>query len=143
MSEHEITIEWAKQGSFSHEGFNRHHTVKFNTEQSLAAAGANTPDAADPEQMLAASLASCHMQTFLVLSSKKRLVVESYRDKAVAELDQQEDGRFFVKRITLNPQVIFAREKTPDKNTLNKMHEKSHDHCFIANSIDCDVVINS
>jgi len=142
MSEHKINIEWSRQGVFSHEGFDRNHQIQFHSDVSLTAAGANNPSAADPEQMLAAALSSCHMQTFLVLASKKRLQVESYQDNAVAILSQREDGKFYVSKITLNPKVEFSGDKIPDRETLENMHHKSHDHCFVANSISCEMEVN-
>lgn len=142
MSEHKINIEWSRQGVFSHEGFDRNHQIQFHSDVSLTAAGANNPSAADPEQMLAAALSSCHMQTFLVLASKKRLQVESYSDDAIATLSQRDDGKFYVSKITLNPRVSFTGDKIPDKQTLESMHHKSHDHCFVANSISCEIAIN-
>ena len=141
MSTHTIKTTWIKNGEFSHNSIDRHHTLNFHEDVSLISAGANTSDAADPEQLLAAALSSCYMQTFLILAAKKRLVVESYSDEAVAELSQRDDGRFWVSKITLNPTVKFSNDKIPDKEVFIKMHKKSHDHCFVANSLNCTIDI--
>lgn len=133
MSEHKISLNWQKQGEFSHEGFERQHNVQAS-EQSISMAGANTPGQIDPEQALTFSLASCHMLTFLSLAAKKRLVVASYQDEAIGVLGQNEQGKSFVERIVLRPKVVFEG-RTPDTEALRKMHDKAHDHCFIANSV--------
>ena len=102
---------------------------------------ANTENHVDPEQALTFSLSSCHMLTFLALAAKKRLVVEHYEDEAVGILGQNQAGKNFVERIVLNPKVTFDG-KTPDADALKKMHDKAHDHCFIANSVRSQVEIH-
>ena len=141
MSEHIINIRWEKQGVFSHEGFERRHELQFQPQVTLPAGGAGNAFGADPEQLLAAAMASCHMQTFLVLAAKKRLVVSSYEDRAVAEMGQKEDGRFWVPVIRLHPRVIFEGNQQPEEATIIAMHEKAHHHCFIANSCLSSVVV--
>ena len=141
MPEHAVKISWIKKGEFSHESINRNHIIQFEESCSLQAAGANNGKVSDPEQMFAASLSSCHMQTFLILASKKRLVVESYEDEAVAVLEKNAEGLFHVSRVILNPKVTFSADTPVSKEALGKMHEKSHRHCFIANSINCEVKI--
>lgn len=142
MSEHRIDIRWQQQGEFSHEGFERRHELQFLPGVTLPAGGAGNPYGADPEQMLAAAMASCHMQTFLALAAKKRLVVASYEDTAVAELGQREDGKFWIPVIRLSPKAVFSGDKQPDEEAVLAMHEKAHQHCFIANSTVSDVVVN-
>ena len=139
--DHQIDISWHREGVFSHEGFERRHDIRFQPQVGLPAGGAGNDFGADPEQLLAAAMASCHMQTFLALAAKKRLQVESYRDRATATLAQREDGRFWVSCLTLRPVVTFSGEKIPDEAAINAMHDKAHEHCFIANSVISAVVI--
>ena len=109
MSEHIANISWQKQGAFSHEGFERGHEALISG-QTIPMAGANTPNYVDPEQMLAASLASCHMQTFLALAAKKRLQVESYEDTATAKVEKNDDGSFDI--------VVSSTKPETDRNWL-------------------------
>lgn len=141
MSEHIIHTRWVKQGEFSHEGYERRHELAFKADVILPAGGAGNDFGADPEQMLAAAMSSCHMQTFLALAAKKRLVVESYDDTATAEIEQREDGKFWVPVITLKPKAVFSGDKQPDEEAVRAMHEKAHQHCFIANSVTSNVVV--
>lgn len=141
VSEHRVAINWQREGEFSHEGFERRHQLQFNEGVNLTAGGAGNSFGSDPEQLFAAAMASCHMQTFLVLASKKRLQVVSYDDTAVAELVKGEDGLFRVSVIRMTPKVVFEGDKLPDEETIRKMHDKAHHHCFIANSVSCGVVI--
>ena len=41
----------------------------------------------DPEDMLVASLSSCHMLSFLAIAAKKKVTVDSYEDDAVGFLE--------------------------------------------------------
>ena len=141
MSEHSINISWKAQGEFGPQGFSREHHIQFQPDLSLVAGGANNNFGSDPEQLLAGALASCHMQTFLALAAKKRLQVASYEDTVVAEAVQREDGKFWVNRIRLAPQAKFSGDKQPDEATVRAMHDKAHEHCFIANSIKSEIIV--
>lgn len=141
MSEHKAHIHWQKDGEFSHEGFNRKHQIAFENQIAVIAGGANNDFGTDPEQLLAGALASCHMQTFLAVAAKKRLVVASYEDVAIATAQAREDGKMWVAKIELNPKVSFAGEKIPDEETVRAMHDKAHAHCFVANSLSSEVLV--
>ncbi|WP_430461254.1 OsmC family protein [Thalassolituus sp. LLYu03] len=141
MSEHIIHTRWVKQGAFSHEGYEVRHELAFKPDVTIPAGGAGNEFGADPEQMLAAAVSSCHMQTFLALAAKKRLIVASYEDTAAAEIAQRDDGKFWVPVITLSPKAVFEGDKQPDEEAVRVMHEKAHQHCFIANSVASQVVV--
>ncbi|WP_369856979.1 OsmC family protein [Candidatus Thalassolituus haligoni] len=142
VSEHGMDLHWQREGEFSHLGFERRHQLDFGHQAHIAAGGAGNDYGCDPEQMLAASMASCHMMTFLALAAKKRLTVVSYDDRAVAELAQRDDGRFHVACIRLSPRVVFEGDKVPDAEAIMAMHHKAHEHCFIANSVLCEVEVS-
>ncbi len=125
--------------------FSRDHQISFGSGQRIQASSApeyfGSHDKINPEETLLASLSSCHMLTFLALAHKKRLPVVEYRDDASAELGINAKGKTFLETITLRPKVTFAQGITVDDASLNKMHEKAHQHCFIANSILSQVII--
>ena len=81
------------------------------------------------------------MQTFLALAAKKRLIVESYHDDAEAVLAQREDGKFYIATLILRPCVQFGGDKVPDQAAIDAMHRKAHEHCFVANSVLSEVVL--
>lgn len=140
MSTHTATITWTRRGSgFDYETYNREHEWSFENGQRLNASAApqykGSEDCVDPEEAFAASVASCHMLTFLAIASKKRLVVESYTDRAVAHLDKNEEGALAVTRVELHPKISFGGDKTPTAEEIERMHESAHRNCFIANSI--------
>lgn len=139
--EHRVAVSWERQGAFSHEGFERRHSLNFQPEVTLSAGGAGNDYGADPEQFLAAAMASCHMQTFLALAAKKRLTVDFYYDDAEAVLGQKDDGKFWIETLILRPRVGFSGDKVPDDAAVVAMHNKAHEHCFVANSVISEVVI--
>lgn len=140
MSEHSASISWHKQGTFSHEGFERGHEADISGH-TIPMSGANTPAFVDPEQMLAASLASCHMQTFLALAAKKRLQVESYADTAIAKVETNGEGKQYVSEVRLTPKAVFIGDKRPNQEEIEKMHHKAHEHCFVSNSLISNTLI--
>ncbi len=148
MSEHRANVQWARDGGdFSAESYNRDHVVTFENgieiKASAAPAFQGNPDCVDPEEALVGALSSCHMLTFLAIAAKKRLTVDSYEDNAVGTLDKNANGKMAVTRATLRPKVVWGGDKTPTPEEIEKMHEKAHHACFIANSVLTEVSIES
>lgn len=117
----------------------RAHTIQL-AEQSLAASGAEVlggdPTKADPEEMFVASLSSCHMLWFLGIAGAERIRVTSYEDEAEGEMD---DHCFT--RVVLRPRVGFESEVSDE--TLESLHRRAHERCFIANSVHCPVEVEA
>ncbi len=146
MAEHRATIRWQRNSpNFDYKTFDRSHLWEFPGGQQLrgssAPAYAGNPELANPEEGLIAALASCHMLTFLAIAALKRFAVKSYEDQASGELGKNAQGRMMISTITLRPHVVFEGEKVPDANTLESMHHKAHENCFVANSLITTVVV--
>jgi len=146
MSEHRANVTWARNGNdFNHESYNRDHVLSFENgieiKASAAPAFQGNPDCVDPEEALVGALSSCHMLTFLAIAAKKRLTVARYEDNAVGFLENNAEGRMAVTRAILRPKVEWDGEKTPSPEEIEKMHEKAHRACFIANSVLTEVSI--
>jgi organic hydroperoxide reductase OsmC/OhrA len=90
---------------------------------------------ANPETLLVAALASCHMLWFLALARKKGFEVASYEDDADGVLD----GKRFT-AATLRPRVRWEGEP-PEPEAIEAVHQRSHELCFIANSVDFPVEV--
>lgn len=144
MSEHRATVSWERTTEdFTYETYPRAHTWEFDggvvVPASAAPGYAGDPDRVDPEEAFVAALSSCHMLTFLALAARKRLVVDRYRDVAVGEMEKNADGKLAITRVVLRPEVTFQEPPAPD--VVEQMHHKAHEHCFIANSVKTDVVV--
>ena len=121
------------------------HKVILN--ENLTIDGGSSPDYGgsvsniNPEQKLAAAVSSCFMMTFLALAAKMKWPVKNYKDKAISYLGKNNEGRMYVNKIELNPQIIFDSDFTISDDEMLKMKERSHKYCFIANSLSKDVEI--
>jgi organic hydroperoxide reductase OsmC/OhrA len=145
MSEHHATIRFQHTtGSFADKSFSRDHSWLFKGNQQLLASSApgfnGNPEAVDPEDAFTASLASCHMLTFLAVAAVKGFEIASYVDDAVGTLDKNAEGRLSMTRVVLRPRVVF-NGRQPTREELDGLHERAHKGCFIGNSVKTEVSI--
>jgi organic hydroperoxide reductase OsmC/OhrA len=147
MSEHHASVVWTRTSAdFTYDTYNRTHEMRFKDgaivlPASSAPAFKGDADHVDPEDAFVASLSSCHMLTFLAICARKRLTVESYEDDAVGHLEKGDNGKFWMTKVTLRPRVRFASGTQVDDKALAEIHHKSHQECFIANSVKTDVAV--
>lgn len=121
----------------------RRHEIRFDGGASIAGSSSpavvraplSDPAAVDPEEMFVASIASCHMLWFLDYARRAGVFVRVYRDAPSGEMGKNAEGRVAVLKVTLRPQV----DCDADAATLEELHHKAHEACFIANSVTSDV----
>ena len=124
------------------------HKIKINDEMLLnfssAAEFGGNANNLNPEQALAAAVSSCHMMTFLALSAKMKWPVIAYRDNATAYLGKNSKGKMCVNKIELNPKITFKSNFSVSEEEMEKMQDRSHRYCFIANSLseEVEIIIN-
>ena len=149
MSEHHASVRWHRTSAdYTYDTYNRAHEVTFKSGAIVLPGSANVAfkgddDRVDPEEAYVASLSACHMLTFLAICARKRLTVDSYADDAVGFMEKGSNGKLWVSRVTLRPRVIFAAGTAPDAAALADIHHKSHEECFIANSVKTDVSVET
>ena len=146
MSEHKIIIRWKRElDDFSYSNYDRSHDWVFEGGTTIKASSAKEflgkPELVNPEEAFAASLSSCHMLTFLAIASRKRFIVDSYEDNAVAILGKNSNGKLAVTKTYLRPKVSFSGDNIPDTAQILEMHHISHEECFIANSVLTEVIV--
>ncbi|WP_419904910.1 OsmC family protein [Kiloniella sp.] len=147
MSELSIQLHWQRsEPELSPGKYTNAHTVRYNDDYELKADAAPSwgGDASNtnPEQALAAALSSCHMMTFLALAAKAGWAVASFEDNAVAHLGKNPKGQMSVTRVDLHPVVRFDTGFTVEPDELEKMQNRAHRYCFIANTLADYVEIN-
>jgi organic hydroperoxide reductase OsmC/OhrA len=149
MATHVADVAWTlKPGEdFPNGRYSRDHTVGFDGGIEVAASASPhvvgkwaVEKAVDPEEMLVAALASCHMLSFLHVARLAGFVVASYRDQAKGTMSEIAPGRFAVTKVVLAPQIEWVGP-SPDKATLDHLHHDAHDVCFIANSVKTEVTV--
>lgn len=148
MSEHVATISWKRETeSFSYDHYNRAHDWTFDAGIAVPASASplykGDKDRVDPEEAFVAALSSCHLLTFLAIAARKKLVVDSYEDRAVGRMDKNAAGKLAVTSVDLHPKVTFAPGVEVDAATLKKLHHDAHEQCFIANSVKTLVIVHS
>lgn len=142
MNTHSYTVQcrWTGdlgQGTRSYRGYSRAHTLHIDgkpaIEGSADPAFRGDPARFNPEDLLLASISSCHMLWYLHLCAGAGLVLRDYVDEATAVM--REDGRAggaFVEAV-LRPRCFF--EAPFDRARAEALHHAAHECCFIANSV--------
>ena len=90
----------------------------------------------NPEDMLLASLSSCHLLSYLAVCALEGIEIVSYADRATAVMSEAGGSGHFVSAL-LRPQVVVA-DATRVERAL-ELHEKAHETCFVANSVNFPV----
>ena len=147
MSEHRAAVSWTRTTpGFDFDGFDRRHRVAFEggrvvLEGDAAAdyGGQGGGAGVDPEELFAASLAACHMLSFLAVAARMRIVVDAYADAPVASVGEDAEGRLAVTSVVLRPHVRFAAEVAPAK--LAQLHDLAHRNCFVSNAVKAPVTV--
>jgi organic hydroperoxide reductase OsmC/OhrA len=146
MSEHKVYLSWKNEGEdFSYKTYDRSHMWKFEGGSLIKASAApdylGKAELVNPEEAFAASLASCHMLTFLAIASMKKYTVATYEDNAVAILGKNEKLKMAVTTMYLRPNIRFTGDNIPDKTIIDEMHYRAHQECFIANSVLTEIIV--
>ena len=145
MSIHRATVRWHRTAApFTYETYVRAHSWHFpggsTVQASAALAFRGDPALVDPEEAFVASLASCHLLTFLALAARAGHTVDAYDDEAEGVLAENADGRLAITRVVLRPRAAFSGQ-APTEEEIARLHERAHADCFIANSVRTDVVV--
>ena len=90
------------------------------------------PERWNPEDLLVASLAQCHLLSFLHIAVNHGVVVTAYRDDASGTMEQRGIGGRFTE-VVLRPQVELADPE--HEPLLPQLHEEAHEACFVASSV--------
>ncbi len=149
MGKHNAIVEWELgEGSFADGRYSRAHSLRFDGGTTLTGSSSpsvvplpwSDPTGVDPEEALVSAAAACHMLSFLHVAREAGFMITRYRDEAEGTLGKNEKGRIAITRIVLRPDISFEGA-VPDSGTLERMHHKAHDICFIANSLTSEVVV--
>ena len=87
----------------------------------------------NPEALLLASLAACHMLWFLHLASAAGIVVTDYADDPLGIGESEPDGTGRFVRAVLRPRIRLAVGS--DVAAADALHARVGAHCFIARSV--------
>jgi organic hydroperoxide reductase OsmC/OhrA len=151
MAIYTANVTWTRGDQvFSDGQYSRAHQIAF--DGGTIVPGSSSPhvvklpfsreDAVDPEEMLVASLSTCHMLFFLDFARRGGFVIDADNDDAEGLMAKDERGRMAMTRVTLKPRVTWSGDKQPSAAEIAELHHKSHDACFIANSFRGEVIVD-
>lgn len=93
----------------------------------------------NPEQLLLASASSCQLLSFLAVAARSRIDVLTYEDDAEAVMVENEQP-MRITRIALRPRIVVTAGADLDR--VRRLVAQAHDDCFIANTLNAEVVID-
>ena len=142
---HRYTASCAWQGSTAagYDVYERTHEAKAPPapaalQLSSDPAFRGDPGLLNPEQLLVLAASSCQLLSFLAVAARARVDVIEYRDDAEGQMPEG-DQPMRITRITLRPQVVVRQNVSEAR--VRHLVEVAHRECFIANSLNTDVVI--
>ena len=146
MKQHEyaVNVDWTGndgEGTRTYRGYRRDHNIIVAGKPPLPGSSdpafRGDPGRYNPEELLVASLSTCHMLWYLHLCSVNHITVLEYRDAAIGTMQENEDGSGTFVRVLLKPWVKISADS--DQSKARSLHEEAHRYCFIANSVNFPV----
>lgn len=130
-------------GTMDYRAYDRDFTVKIDGKKDIMGSSDSAfngdKSKHNPEDLLLSSVSSCHMLWYLHLCSDHGVIVLEYSDQATGVMQEDEDGSGRFVLITLRPHILIQSHGNVD--TAISLHEKAHEMCFIANSLNCRIEI--
>jgi organic hydroperoxide reductase OsmC/OhrA len=137
---YELTVTWTGNtggGTSTYRGYRRTHTVAAQGPPELLGSADRTfhgdRERWNPEQLFLASLAQCHMLSYLHVCVDAGVVVTQYLDRATGSMRTEADGRGRFTEVALHPDVTVADPTMVEAAT--QAHRRANELCFIANSV--------
>ena len=149
MSNHTASILWERGDAVFTDGkYARTHQASFDGGVGLAVTTAlplpsNTMPAADPEEMVVAATASCHMMFFLAFAKQAGFIVDNYQDAPVGTLGKDDTGVERLVEVVLRPKISWGGENVPGAADVDLLHHQAHKACYIGNSLACPVRVEA
>lgn len=139
-----VGVDWTGNlgtGTSGYREFSRDHEVSAPGKPTLPGSSdpafRGDPSRYNPEELLVASLAQCHMLWLLHLASGAGVVVTGYTDRPEGTMTEHPDGSGEFVEVVLRPEVTVAEPGMVEP--VEELHERAHKLCFIARSVNFPV----
>src|SRR3954447_26825962 len=134
---------WTGDTGLGWDGYDRAHSASAPpaTAELTLTTGESKGDPAqlNPEQLLLMAASSCQLLWFLHLAAKARAEVVEYEDEAEAEMPE-DNPPVRITRIVLRPRIVVRPGPTEER--VKHLVELAHNECYIANSLNSEVVLD-
>ncbi|TNE54935.1 MAG: OsmC family peroxiredoxin [Bacteroidetes bacterium] len=147
MKEHqyEIVVRWTGnlgEGTSSYRSYSRDHVLEVAGKKRLFCSSdpmfRGDRSKHNPEELFIYALSSCHMLWYLHFCADQGIEVVEYQDQPLGMMVLGGAKERF-KEVILKPRIVL---KNLEQIELAKsLHEQAHEHCFIANSVNCEIRI--
>src|SRR4051812_5942774 len=109
-------------GTADYKAYDRNYEIRIQNKVNISGS-ADAPFRGDitkhnPEDLLLASISSCHMLWYLHFCADNGIVVTHYEDNAVATMEEYNTGGGRFIAVTLNPLVTIT-----DKNKIERANQ--------------------
>lgn len=140
-------IEWTGndgEGTKSYTSYRRDHVIRSAGKPDVPASSdpsfRGDKNRYNPEELLVASLSSCHMLWYLHLCAVNKITVLEYRDSAEGVMRENADGSGEFVGVTLKPRVLIVEA---GKEALAiELHHRAHSLCFVSRSVNFPVEVS-
>jgi len=143
-----VRINWTGndgEGTKNYRSYRRDHTIQVAGKPEIPGSSdpsfRGDPSRYNPEDLLVASLSSCHMLWYLHLCAVNHITVLEYQDAATGVMEEEADGAGQFVKAVLHPVVKIAAGGDPAKALA--LHHEAHKFCFVGRSVNFPVEIEA
>lgn len=142
--QYKVVVKWTGnkgEGTKDYRAYERSHTISVEGKEAILASADSAfrgdPTKFNPEELLLASVSSCHMLWFLHLCADNGITVIAYADEPIGTMIEYEKGGGRFSELTLSPKVTILQQDAMSR--LDDLHSEANKLCFIANSLNFEV----
>lgn len=139
-----VAVTWTGNtgpGTTAYDAYARDHEITAGAKPPIAGSAdpafRGDPRRYNPEELLVASLAACHMLWYLHLCAAAGIPVLAYRDRAVGRMQENAAGGGRFVEVLLRPEVTLAAGA--DDRRAEALHAEAHARCFVGASVNFPV----
>ena len=135
-----VDLRWTGDrgvGTTSYRSYGRDAVLSAPGKDPIAGSAARAfhgdADRWNPEELLLAALAECHLLSYLYVAAAAGVVVVGYEDAAACTLERTEDGGGRITSATLSPRVTVRDPEMVERAA--ELHAEAARSCFVAASV--------
>ena len=135
-----VDLRWTGDrgvGTTSYRSYGRDAVLSAPGKDPIAGSAARAfhgdADRWNPEELLLAALAECHLLSYLYVAAAAGVVVVGYEDAATCTLERTDDGGGRITAATLSPRVTVRDPETVERAV--ELHAEAARSCFVAASV--------